>query len=322
MVRAEDSDKLFSKRKAIMALLPYMVWQERDGQPEMFYMLQRAAGVSRTLEFTWHHVEQFAITLLSKATPRAIVLASPHIPWSSLAISRDLVRKWAAATSAVSYTEEVAQSVVNTLLWIASLNRLSPHITADVWLWLKRQPQLPPVCLGRRFGTSPEAVKVVRGLKDIEVLKSYLLIVWSEWSTLWDDGSKEICASIREDFCGIGMGCHRADLIQRLDDVLGQLDRELEYLQQHSPGLRKRSVNSIRHRYRQLRGTLLDVDAKAIARTSSYYPMVLPFCVLIQVGICRISCNGDIYVCASSPMSIISCLEPSFPTTASLVRRV
>jgi len=275
MARAGDSDTLFSKRKATMALLPYMVRQEQDGQPEMLYMLQRAAGASKTLGFSWHHAEQFAIKLFSKATPRAIVLASPHIPWR---INGDLVRKWAAATSAVTHTEEVAQSVVNTLLWIASLSRLSPYITADVWSWLKRQPQLPPVCWGRHSGSSPEVVKVVRGLKDIEVLKSYLLIVWSEWSTLWDDGSKEMCASIREDLCGIGMGCHQADLTQRLDDVLRQLDRELEHLQQHKPDLRKHSVNSIRCRYRRLRETLLEVDAKAIARMLSYPVIVLSAC--------------------------------------------
>jgi len=32
--------------------------------------------------------------------------------------------------------------------------------------------------------------------------------------------------SVREDFKGIEMGCHRAELIQRLDYVLGELDRQ------------------------------------------------------------------------------------------------
>lgn len=34
---------------------------------------------------------------------------------------------------------------------------------------------------------------------------------------------------MREDFSGIGMGFYRVDLVQRLDHVLEELDRELEY---------------------------------------------------------------------------------------------
>jgi len=261
MARPEDPDELCSKRKAIMTLLPYTVWQEQDGQPEMLYMLQRAAGASMMLEFTWRHIKPFAIKLLSKASPRAIVLASPHIPWSSLTITGDLVQQWVTATSAVPYTEEVAQSVVNTLLWIASLRRISPHITTDVWSWLKRRPQLPPVCWGRRFGTSPEVIKAVRGLKDIEVLKSYLLLVWSEWDILYDV-FWEMRALIQEDFCGIGMGCHRADLIQRLDDVLWQLDQILEYLKQDDPGFDEHSLQSMMRQYQKLREILLEINIR------------------------------------------------------------
>ena len=83
--------------------------------------------------FTWHHVEPFAIALLSKASPRAIVLASPHITWSTLTNSGNLVQMWGAATSAVPYTEGIAQSVIDVLLQIASSSELSPHITTDVW---------------------------------------------------------------------------------------------------------------------------------------------------------------------------------------------
>ena len=60
---------------------------------------------------------------------------------------------------------------------------------------------------------------------DIEVLKSYLFAVWSEWDWLSNYCFDEMCILIRDDFGGIEMGHHRTDLIQRLDDVLGQLDR-------------------------------------------------------------------------------------------------
>ena len=41
--------------------------------------------------------------------------------------------------------------------------------------------------------------------------------------------SSGMCSSMREDFSGIGMGFYRVDLVQRLDHVLEELDRELEY---------------------------------------------------------------------------------------------
>src|SRR5258705_13860698 len=103
-----------------------------------------------------------------------------------------------------------------------------------IWTsWLTKQPALPPICLGRYYGTGLHVVKAVRGLKHIEVFKSYLLITWSEWDTF--DSVDEICASMDEDFGGVGMGPHRADLIQRLDHILTQLDQGLGYLRQHNP---------------------------------------------------------------------------------------
>jgi hypothetical protein len=87
-----------------------------------------------------------------------------------------------AAASAVPYTNEAAQNVVNTLLQIASKEELLPHIPVNVWLWLTKRPPLPPICSGRYVGTRAHVVKAVRALKDIEILKSYFLLVWSEWS--------------------------------------------------------------------------------------------------------------------------------------------
>ena len=269
MAEAEDHRSLKSKHIAITALLPYAVWQERDGQSEMFDTILHAARASRMLPYmVWYCVDQFFSTLFSEASPRAIVLASPHIHWGLLTDRGDLVQWWAATASIVPYTDEVAQSVVNTLLHIASEHRLIQHIPADVWSWLTKWPSLPPICLGRRLGTQARVVKVVRGLRDIEVLKSYLLLVWSEWDI--PIGSEEICTSIREDFGGIGMGHHRADLIQRLNHVLGQLNRGLGYLKRHNPWLDEDDLQERKDNYRKLRETLLGTDTKVVDRMPVY----------------------------------------------------
>ena len=261
MVEAEDHLPLESKRKAITALLPHAVWQERDGQPEMLDTILRAARASKMWSFMWCHVNQFISTLFSGASPRAIILVSPHFYWDRRLEDRgDLVQWWAATASAVPYTEEVAQSMVDALLQIASEDRLVEYIPADLWSWLTKQPSLPPTCRGRSLGAGPHVLKAVWALRDIEVFKSYLVIVWSEWDT--PRGCDEMCTSIREDFSGIGMGHHRAELIRRLDYVLGQMDHRLEY-----PGPRNRYLHAITQRrskgkYQKLRETLLEIDSR------------------------------------------------------------
>ena len=69
--------------------------------------------------------------------------------------------------------------------------------------------------------------------------------------------------SIQEDFGGIGMGHHRADLVQRLDHVLERLNRGLEYLKQHNPEFEEHHLVEMKSTYQKLRETLLDVDADA-----------------------------------------------------------
>ena len=262
MAGAEDYHPLRSKRKAIAALLPWAVWRERDGQPEMFDIILRATRASRTSMFMWHHVDQFTSTLLSEASPRAIVLASPHVLWYRLRDGDDLLRCWVSAASAVPYSEEIAQGVVDMLLQIASERELwcTP---VNLWLWLTKRPSLPPICSGRDCGTSGPIVEAVRALNDIEVLKSYLLLVWSEWDTLYSDGFNKMCTLIREDFGGFEMGHHRTDLIQRLDHVLWQLDRGLEYFQQYKPWFNEYDLQKRRNRYRNLRETLVEINSRA-----------------------------------------------------------
>jgi hypothetical protein len=240
----------------------------------------RAARASREKKFTWHRVGQYSSRLLHEASPRAAVLVFPFIRWDWLADRGDLVQRWAAAVSAVPYTEEVGYSVVDVLLQIASQTALLPHIPVDVWSWLTKRPPLPPICLGRYVGTCTSVVKAVRALNDIEVLKSYFLHVWSEWNRflsdslykMWNRSSSdsfyEMWISIQEDFGGVEMGHHRADLVERLDYVLGQLDRGLEYLKQHNPEFDGGDLWRMKYRYQRLRQTLLEADARTISGTS------------------------------------------------------
>ena len=182
MAEDEDWRSIGLKRKAITALLPYAVRRERDGQPEMFDTFLQAARASKNRDFTWHRIRLYASSIPQETSPRAIVLALPHINWRLLTDREDLIQRWAAAASAVPCTVEVAQSVVNTLLQIASRRELLPHIPADAWLWLTKRPSLPPICRGRDVGTRAHVIRAVRALKDIEVLKSYFLLVWSAWN--------------------------------------------------------------------------------------------------------------------------------------------
>lgn len=311
MAEAENSNELYSKYKAITTLLPYAVLQELNGKPEMLNMFLCAARASKMLWFRWYRIRQFVSPILSKATPHAIILISAHIPWSLLTDRGDLVRQWAVAISTVPYAEEVAQSVVDTLLQIAFEAPLLPRIPIDTWSWLTKRPPLPPVFLGRHLGTHQSIVDAIRGLNDIEVLKSYLLLTWSEWDTLRGEGFNKMCTSIREDFGGVGMGRHRVDLIERLDHILGQLDRGLEYLNQHSPYVDEDNLQIMEQDYRGIKEVLLEVER----RTS---PLITPlFCTLIPAKIHRVSRN--VYVRSSSPVPVVSWLAYLAPVADTIL---
>ena len=194
---------------------------------------------SNPWRFMRSYIEPYAATLLKKTTlsslHRATILLSPYVPprqWDE-----SMIASWAAAVSAVPYSEMVGRSMVNTVFRLASMETLQPYIPIGVWAWLKLQLSLPPVCVGRDSGNGQALVCLIRGLGDPDILKSYLFLVWSEWNAPDDSSSAEMQASIAEDLGGVGMQHHRADLIERLDHILGELDRGLEHLEQFKPGL-------------------------------------------------------------------------------------
>ena len=291
MIEAGDSDQIFSKRKAISALLPYAITLEKRGQPELLDMFLRAAQSTNFEDFIWAH--PLANTLFSIPYPRSldqvILLATPYAWRLRGPRSEDEVARWLSAVSAVPYTEKMGRCVVSALLQIAAVDPLRPHIPANLWGWLKK-PQSPlNVPAWRRENTQFGVVHHIRGLGDIEILKSYLLIAWWNRDSLDNSGSAEVedssddsgsaevedspdnsgsaevedspdnpgfaemKDSIRKDFAGVGMSRHRRDLIKELEEV------------------REKHFGSERE-YGELKELLLQVDMEAKKTLTSALP--------------------------------------------------
>ena len=265
MVEVGDSDLIISKRKAINTLLPYAIYLEQGGQRGMMDTILGAARVSNfvasnTGKFIWRQVVLYISRLFEKQSPtslnRVITLISPYVPWDGALNNPAAVARWAAAASAVPYTDDVGTSVVDALFQIAWVDFLRPHIPIDIWGWLKRQPPLPLMYHGLSFGGSDVIVIYVRRLGDIELLKSYFLILWTDRRAPSSVGTQAVEGSIREDFGGTGMEQHRKDLLERLDHVLGQLEQRLKDSPNDGP------LHEAKKQYTKLNETLLEVDGR------------------------------------------------------------
>lgn len=237
MVGASGSDLIISKRKAINTLFPYAIYLEQRGQQGMMdaiLSVARASNLvaSNTGKFMWRQVVLYISRLFEKQSPtslnRVITLISPYVPWNGALNNKIAVARWAAAALAIPYTEGVGSSVVDALFQIAFIDYLRPYIPIDIWGLLKKEPSLPPMYHGLTRGVHEYTVAHVRGLGDIDILKSYFLLVWTDRVSPDSDGIHEMETSIRENFSGTGMEQHRKDLMQRLDHVLERLDRKLE----------------------------------------------------------------------------------------------
>ena len=266
IVKATGQELIHSKRKAINALLPYAVRLGRSGKQRMIDMSLRAVMALNPEEFIWDRAKPLIVKLSDPQSPPfldwLITLASPNVSWHEEPYDGNMVARWAEAAEAVPYTEEIGQSVVDVLLHIASVDSLRLYIPVGIWAWLKKQPLLPPGCSGRSRGSSENVVRQVRALGDAEILKSYLVVVWSEWDQL-DDGKSgglaEMQTSIREVFSGVEMRRHRQDLVERLDQVLGQLDAGLDHLQQGKPSLDAHHISQAETQYGELKKVLMEI---------------------------------------------------------------
>jgi len=266
------------KCKAIIALFPYAARRECDSGSRMFATFLSALryfphrhwdSVFSQPASLWRHVWSVIPTLLVEGSPipvkRAGILVLAHVGKDALrdmANKGHLIQFWKAAMD-VPYTDEICCSLVDTLLQIASLGSVRPQeIPINAWLWLKKLPSLPPACRGRYEGSAREVVRMVRALKNIEVLKSYLLLIWSEWDSLTHPGFQEMCMSIHEDFSGIGMMYHRADLRRRLGHILSELELGSEHIHQQNPNLAKDGIHIMKHQYRRARRVLVEFDER------------------------------------------------------------
>lgn len=278
MVKAANPIPIRSKHKAISVLFPYLIRLERLGEHEILGAFLYAARVSKGV--MWIRTGPFVSSLFNEASPETIVLVSPHVNWRGVGDHENAISRWVEAAMVVPYTGEVGQSVVEALLHIASFDSLRPLIPTSIWAWLKKQPTLPPECLGRPMGTKGAVVRHVRELGDTEILKSYLLVIWSEWDHISDQsgGLAEMQTTIQEDFGGIGMWRHREDLIKRLDHILKQLDWGLGHLGHHKPSLHEDDIQRAKEQYSELKRVLLDVDEE---ETNMLLTRMLPTATLI-----------------------------------------
>ena len=207
---------------------------------------------------------------------QVITLVATSVRWGDSAYTRNAVVRWTSAVLATPYSEVVGQYVVDALLQIAHEDALRPEIPIDIWAWVKRRPSLPPVCRGRELGATSDIVRLIRTLGDIEILKSYFLLVWSEWNLLYYSGLTEMKTTIREEFCGISMQHHRKDLHGRLDHILQQLDRGLRNFNQYKPWIQDLYIRTAKSRYQEVKEVLLEVD-KSSTEASPGMPLSWSF---------------------------------------------
>ena len=247
MAKAADPNPIRRKRKTVSTLFPYALILERRGQWGMLDALSRAAMASNSRPFMWYHIKPFILTLFDKSNPPSLNwilgLVAPSVLRGNQSPENGIVA-WRPAPP--PYTKEICLSVVDEVLQVAFT-----------------VPQRPAILLAfqrRSSGAGGDVIRRVRGLGDLGILKSYLLLLWSEWFHIdsRSGGLEEMQISIQEDFSGIGMGCHREDLIKRLDHILEQLNRS--------------GVTQLpKEQYGELRKLLLEVDREAantLSRTS------------------------------------------------------
>ena len=207
----------------------------------------------------WGQVVLYISRLFEKRSPtsldRVITLISPHVPWDGALSKGEAVIRWAKAASTIPYTEEVGASVVDALFQIAWVDILRPHIPTDIWSLLKKRPPLPPMYDGLAKGGNEHIVVHVRGLRDIDILKSYFLLVWAPRYSPDSDCAHAMETSIREDFGGVEMEQHRKDLLERLDYILPKVDRWIESA--HDEALI--AFKDQKKYYRKLRDALIEV---------------------------------------------------------------
>ena len=277
---SEGVPSWWSGHMAIATLFPYAVRLEQSGKPEMADAIFRLFGAYEEAELRWSHIQTHIASFFYKSIPpslnRVIILTLPYIGRDVYADPRTVVSRWIAAASAVPYSE-VDQNMTEALLMVSYDESMRPHIPVNVWAWLNKRSFLPPTSRGRSLASRDHVVRHIRKLGDIEILKSYFLLVWSEWESNYENCVMETEMSIREDFSGIGMQGHRGDLIRRLDFIHGELDRGFAHFSQHQQQINGDTIQMREKQYRRLKDALLAVDKIALETLTSKPPRLTFF---------------------------------------------
>ena len=266
---------MWSCNKAIATLFPYAVRLEQSGKPEMADAIFRLFGAHRGAGLRWPHIKTHITSFFDKSTPpslnRVIILTLPYVGRDVYADPTTVVSSWIAAASAIPYSE-VDKNMTQALLMVLSNDDMRPHIPVNICAWLTTRLSLQLKSWGRFHASQRPVVRHIRTLGDIEILKSYFLLVWSEWQPHQDDCLVEMEITIREDFNGIGMRDHRDDLINRLDFVRGELDRGLDHFRQYRPWVGPGFFQMEREKYGRLKDALLAADKIAMGTLTRELP--------------------------------------------------
>ena len=236
--------------KATIAFLQYAARQEEDSTGELLPSCRILAAFSLISYWILTTGPQRLEVVLPVSFEYAILAAFKYGPRFSRDTSdiSGMMQLWMKAASAVPYTDDVCGSVVVGLLNMASSDELSSHIPLVFWSWLNKRPVLPPECIALLPEVTESVVQTIHRLGDVELIASYLYIIWSEKRRPW--GQYVMDRLIREELGGIEAAGYRIDLIRRLDHVLLRLDRGQGDLR-------------AKEGYEKLRRELLEVDEKA-----------------------------------------------------------
>ena len=262
---ATDRGLIHDKRKAIITLFLYAVRLGRSGNQRIVDASLRAAMALNSKQPVWGRAKPLIMKLSNtQGSPSLNWLIALEPPWHDEPYDENMVTRRVGAVAAVI---TALQSMVYALLTTVPIDSLRPYIPIGIWAWLKKRVSPLPKCSVRSRVSSGDVVRRVRALGDVDILKSYLLLIWSEWDPIDDQqpgGLAEMEVSIREDFGGIEMWRHRQDLIKRLDHILGQLDMGLDHLQQHKSSLDTDHIPLAKAQYSELEEVLLEVDVEAM----------------------------------------------------------
>ena len=271
--------------RAISALFPYAILLEQGGQQQMLDAISHIAKAMRPGGLIWYPLRPFITTMFEKPNPPSLNwvlgLISPNVPWHDGPHDKNMIARQAVAASA-ALNPEVHWSVADELLHLAFIDSLQPFIPEDL-------PERPK-------GTRGDITHKVRALGDFGILEAYLLLVWSEWSNIFDDLPGDLVdmqASIREEFCGIEMFRHRENLIKQLNGVLVGLEHH-----DHSRWTGEQC--------RELGRVLLEVDEEAVNSLTRKPPTTCSD-LLTPIDMYRIP--PDLHVCSPSPIPMILHLE-------------